>query len=168
MAGPSSFWTPEMDARAQRLRSEGVSAGEIARLIGAPSRSAVLGRLWRLSANAAGGAATGRAAAPSRGRWRLPPMVPAAPVAQTPVECAPRAWTDRAAGECAYPVAGEGVAVLSCCNPTVGRGYCPGHRAAMFPDSRRRSGGLARKIADSKDLEGSPAMTTLQPKRVWR
>jgi hypothetical protein len=49
----------------------------------------------------------------------------------------PKMWTERLAGECAYPVgepARPGLQ-LSCCAPTGGGGYCPAHRALMVvPD----------------------------------
>jgi hypothetical protein len=44
----------------------------------------------------------------------------------------PRPWLLRERGECAWPVRGFGDETLSCCLPVEpGRGYCPGHVAAM-------------------------------------
>jgi hypothetical protein len=44
----------------------------------------------------------------------------------------PRPWLQRAPGECAYPVAGEGAQVISCCQPVERGDYCAGHRRRMF------------------------------------
>lgn len=41
-------------------------------------------------------------------------------------------WIERAFGECAYPIMGEGADTFSCCHPTHGHTYCPAHRAVMF------------------------------------
>lgn len=46
----TSFWTPEKIETAQRLWAEGKSLTEIAIAIGHPSRSAVMGKLYRLGA----------------------------------------------------------------------------------------------------------------------
>lgn len=40
-------WTDELEAEASRLYREGISASEIAKAIGAPSRDAVIGKLYR-------------------------------------------------------------------------------------------------------------------------
>ena len=47
------------------------------------------------------------------------------------VALAPRPWLTREKGECAFPVAGDGVSVLSCCNPCGPKGYCRPHVIAM-------------------------------------
>jgi hypothetical protein len=47
------------------------------------------------------------------------------------IALAPRSWLTREHGECAYPVAGHGKAVLSCCNPCGEGGYCEPHAAAL-------------------------------------
>jgi len=41
-------------------------------------------------------------------------------------------WLQRAFGECAYIVAGEGADSFSCCAPVSGGPYCAGHRAIMY------------------------------------
>jgi hypothetical protein len=53
---------------------------------------------------------------------------PAHPVS---IAIAPRPWLTRNPGECAFPVAGEGVATLACCNPCGGRTYCAAHADAV-------------------------------------
>ncbi|MBS0409795.1 MAG: hypothetical protein JSR86_07760 [Proteobacteria bacterium] len=157
MAREASFWTAERDVAAQDLWRKGLSGREIARLVGAPSHSAVIGRMWRLgtkrsahvaAANHRVAMALGRATAKAgseewqRATARLmrPPgglkLVEAPLPPQTPVLCEPRPWLSRSENECAYPVAGEGDDVLSCCNTPVRGGYCEGHRAAMFRKPR--------------------------------
>jgi hypothetical protein len=42
---------------------------------------------------------------------------------------APRPWLTRGAGECAFPVDGEGSTTRACCNPCGADAYCPDHRA---------------------------------------
>jgi hypothetical protein len=83
-----------------------------------------------------------------------PPVTESPLPAQTPVLCAPRPWLSRAEHECAYPVAGEGAGVLSCCNTPVRKGYCEGHRAAMFRTPR---GSLA-SVLKIEDRRVSPAV----------
>lgn len=40
----------------------------------------------------------------------------------------PKPWLERAFGECAWPVGGEGADTISCCLPAMlGRPYCPAH-----------------------------------------
>jgi hypothetical protein len=53
--------------------------------------------------------------------------LPAAP----PVEIAkaPRPWLSLEAGQCAFPVDGEGWTTRACCNPCGADTYCSDHRA---------------------------------------
>lgn len=151
MVQEASFWTAEKDAAAQALWRRGHSAKEVALKIGAPSQSAVIGRMWRLGAKRSAQVALGnqrqamgvrRAKAQEireksleglertrRSSGRFGPSLPLPP--QTPVLCSPRPWLTREKGECAYPVAGEGVGVLSCCNASGRRLYCQAHDKAV-------------------------------------
>lgn len=53
-------------------------------------------------------------------------------------------WLERAFGECAYPVSGDGADTFSCCAPIEGEGsYCGAHRAIMFVPQKP-----ARKTSD--------------------
>ncbi len=61
--------------------------------------------------------------------FRARPLPPAPPVG---IARAPRPWLTRAAGECAFPVDGEGWTTRACCNPRAGGAYCAAHRARMF------------------------------------
>ena len=46
------------------------------------------------------------------------------------IALAPRPWLTRETGECAFPVSGDGMRLMCCCNPC-GRGpYCEPHEAA--------------------------------------
>lgn len=50
----------------------------------------------------------------------------------TDIAAAPREWTTRLLGECAWPVDGEGADTRSCCNPSAGQTYCPDHQAIAY------------------------------------
>jgi hypothetical protein len=53
-------------------------------------------------------------------------------VARSPVVALnARPWLTREKGECAFPVAGEGMHLQACCNPCGAATYCPPHAAAM-------------------------------------
>ncbi|MBP7704171.1 MAG: hypothetical protein KA105_02660 [Caulobacter sp.] len=47
------------------------------------------------------------------------------------IAIAPRPWITRRAGECAFPVDGEGADTRSCCNATGVGAYCAGHDELM-------------------------------------
>lgn len=67
--------------------------------------------------------------------WAAPGALQRSSQACEPVESnltRVRPWLQRAAGECAFPVAGEGAATLSCCQPVERGEYCAGHRRKMF------------------------------------
>lgn len=132
----SFVWTDDVLRAARRLyMEEGLSASESARRIGV-TRSALIGKAHRMgwaaerdpglaTANQLrGGRAVARALRPAPPR--IPP--PAGPVTGS----APRPWLERAPGQCAFPVSGDGEAVLSCCAPSGLRSYCPGHSATMY------------------------------------
>jgi GcrA cell cycle regulator len=161
-------WTDARIAQLTRLWAEGVSASGIAEAFGDVSRSAVLGKLHRLRLSGAREAP----AAPRRYdgecpavAWplRAPPSPPA--LATTPPEpprspwreaaFAPlpgtiaRPWLSREAGECAFPVGGDGEALLSCCAVVKPRSaYCPAHHAIAFPPQTP-----AARAADQRRLE---------------
>jgi hypothetical protein len=44
---------------------------------------------------------------------------------------APRPWLTREKGECAFPVDGESLTLIACCNPCGQALYCPPHAAAL-------------------------------------
>ncbi len=55
-------------------------------------------------------------------------MQPAPP---PPAARAPRPWMTREAGECAFPVDGEGLTLRACCEPCGKAIYCPPHADVM-------------------------------------
>lgn len=154
-------WTDARIAQLTRLWTEGVSAAGIAETLGDVSRSAVLGKLYRLDLLGS------RKPASAPRRYEGPPMArvgrgmglglrPAPPVRQQPAEpkaappepprspwretafaplpgTTPQPWLSRAFGECAFPVGGEGGALVSCCAPVKPRSaYCPAHHGIVF------------------------------------
>lgn len=149
-------WAEYADT-ALRLWKEGQSAAQVARelyrLSGiAVTRSAVIGKVSRMgySRPAPTNAATSKLRGISvRVRQTRPRAMPAAKTiiagAQArqkferhakpapPVVDATHAklWTERKFGECAYPISGEGAETFSCCLPTHGATYCPGHWERM-------------------------------------
>jgi GcrA cell cycle regulator len=150
-------WTDARIAQLARLWAEGLSASKIAETLGGVSRSAVLGKLLRLNLLGSRGSASAprrydgqignavrsealrgeasivqasRLAAgppsPPRSAWREAAF---APLSGTQ----PRPWLSRDAGECAFPVGGDGVDVVSCCAPTRPRSaYCEAHHRLVF------------------------------------
>jgi hypothetical protein len=63
------------------------------------------------------------------------PSLPDRPLPSDPpteIAAAPRPWLSRAAGECAFPVDGEGWTTRACCNTCPGAAYCAAHLARMF------------------------------------
>jgi GcrA cell cycle regulator len=154
-------WTDARIALITRLWAEGVSASGIAEALGEVSRSAVLGKLHRLGLLGSRLAAsaprryegrtpappvrTPAAQSPPAPRASAPPTPPSSPWREavfTPLAgSAPRVWLTREPGECAFPVGGEGEAIISCCAPTrAGSAYCAAHHAIVFkavgPDAR--------------------------------
>jgi GcrA cell cycle regulator len=147
-------WTDARIAELSRLWGAGVSASGIAEALGEVSRSAVLGKLHRL------GLLGSRkpASAPRRfeGAAARPPRASADPARQPPRPTSPaepplpsspwreavfaplqgttpRPWLSREFGECAFPAAGEGEGVLSCCAPARPRSaYCAAHHRIVF------------------------------------
>jgi GcrA cell cycle regulator len=150
-------WTDARIAQLARLWAEGQSASRIAEALGGVSRSAVLGKLLRL--NLLGSRAS--ASAPRRYEGRLgagsprdatraegasqqpaceragPPSPPRSPWCEAAFEplgdVTPRHWLSREAGECAFPVGGDGAELLSCCAPARSRSaYCGAHHRVVF------------------------------------
>jgi hypothetical protein len=144
----SFCWTPEVLRVARRLYLEvGLSASESARRLGT-TRSALIAKAHRMgwaderhpSLATANLVRSGRGLATA---WRpaaatpLPDATPPTPAARS------RPWLEREAGECAFPVAGDGEQVRSCCAPAGPRGYCAAHTAVLY---RRRSEGRAAAL----------------------
>ena len=77
-------------------------------------------------------------------RSRLKPPVPVEAPTVFDISHA-KLWTERAFGECAYPVAGEGADPRSCCAKTAGT-YCRAHQKVMFYTPRVTLGHLTRMV----------------------
>jgi GcrA cell cycle regulator len=143
-------WSPAALDHLHRLYvQEGRSAAAVARALDpALSRNAVLGKVQRM------GWARGKPAAASPGPepWPAPKasrpakaalrrlrspfsrVIPLPKLREVALTGAPRPWTERREGECAFPVGEPDRAErqLSCCAPVRGPGvYCPAHRALM-------------------------------------
>jgi hypothetical protein len=130
-------WPPDKDALvAQLWTRDGLTLEEIAEHVGR-TRSAVSGRITRMGLHGhKGQRVTPRVLvkaqpAPTPG---LPPRPAPPPVGPGKVQSPnPRPWTEREAGQCAFPVKPNGADTWSCCNRTYGAPYCPGHQVVMRP-----------------------------------
>lgn len=106
--------------------SLGVSAEAVRckrRQLGLPSRAGEITREARAHAG--------------RNRRSLTPQMSTAPAPRLDrlaplLGSMPRPWLDRAFGECAFPVEGEGAETRSCCLPVARAGYCAGHGRIMW------------------------------------
>jgi hypothetical protein len=134
----SFCWTPDALRAARRLYlDEGLSASESARRLGT-TRSALIAKAHRMgwaaerdpalaSANLVRG---GRSAASV---WRRAVARAAPPATATwPAASKPKPWLQRGPEECAFPVSGDGEAVMSCCAPSGAATYCAAHTRAMY------------------------------------
>ncbi len=142
---PPSTWTDDQIRRLGELWIQGLSAARIGEQLGV-SRGAVLGKLSRLGLL---GAIRDNPQRPQRGETGRPsgsrpgratrgrrPRV----LREVATGAEARPWMSRRPGECAWPVAGEGVDVLACCALVGHRreawAYCPAHRELMILPSR--------------------------------
>jgi GcrA cell cycle regulator len=121
---------------------QGLSAAETARALGGGvTRNAVLGKAqrmgWSRPRDALGleSARSRRAAAVAHGPRgpRVGRGIPLPVLREVAAPGTPRLWTEREAGECAFPIGepAEPGMQLSCCAPTGGGTYCAAHRALM-------------------------------------
>lgn len=158
-------WTPAQDAMLLRLQLEGYSATEMGMTFNC-SRSAVLGRLWRLRQQGHGLPA--RVHPPRQEPKPKPPKAPRFPK-EKPVRLTaaqnigtppptkadrkpwreamleafsplpgsvPVVWSSRGRGACAWPVGGDGEGLISCAMPTDGRTYCSHHHALAYVQTK--------------------------------
>jgi GcrA cell cycle regulator len=143
-----SWWTTERLDKLSELVIQGLTAGQICNALGAASRSAVCGKIFRLGLRSSEGPSKprlpGRKVAKAA-RERVPraprPVVTkgtdyAAPILHVVPDTA-KPWLERQFGECAFPVCGEGADTFSCCAPTEGT-YCPGHYSLTHVRSEPR------------------------------
>lgn len=161
----SFCWTPDALRAARRLYLDlGLSASESAQRLGT-TRSALIAKAHRMgwaderdpALAAANLVRSGRG--PARRLARARPAPPAAepPAAGAPPPGArPRPWAERGPGACAFPVSGEGEAVMSCCAPSGREIYCPPHRAAMYQRRSPSRGRALERIAEWVDRLEQP------------
>lgn len=159
-------WTDDRVERLKRLWLDGVSASQIARQLGGVSRSAVIGKLYRLGLAGKGGSTRRQGAtrppagagAPRRVAVLRPkPAPPLRPIATLPDELGlVRDLAALGRGDCRWPIGDPGSADFSFCG-RVGAAcgpYCAVHsRLAHAPRpaalreisaASDRSGGMAR------------------------
>ena len=155
-------WNDDAVAVARRLYMvEGLSATETARAIGS-TRSAVISKAHRMgwAEQRSPVLAQANLIRLNRGRpprdpgARAPRWSPRAAPGPRPIVSNPRHWLDRHPGECAYPVAGEGEDLISCCAPSGRQTYCPGHHALMHRKNPERTPAAQERLAawvDARD-----------------
>ena len=150
-----SPWTDERVERLQTLVNEGLSCGQIAKVLGDwATRNSVIGKMARMRiANRSGmNPRNGKPPVvkqPNRARSAsvhtkpprpLPPVVTAAPRGSVH-------WLERGFGECAWPIAGAGADTISCCAPCEGeKVYCPKHCAMAYVAPKNVGGDFARSL----------------------
>ena len=144
------FWTDEKTKQAMKLWLDGFSSSEIGRVMG-KSRNAIIGRMHRIGHKRNGPSVpVAKVDAPvvkepaqqnvevvKKSRPKTPRAVAKAPVS---VEgSAPRPWTTRKWGECAYPVDIRNGDTYSCCQPVVfNKSYCKKHAEIMYAPLKQR------------------------------
>jgi hypothetical protein len=159
----SNFWTDAKTAEAKRLYvTEGFSATQVAVMVGATSRNAVIGKAHRenwqrdplkaLENNRASSRARGPRPAPKGVRRRpldgLTFTGHAKPKQQYQERPQPsvgpidspnaKVWTERGRFECAFIVEGEGADATACCNRAWRKSsWCRDHHAVVFQSGTR-------------------------------
>lgn len=154
----ATFWTDERTELAAKMYSGGKSASEVAKVLGCTRnavigkmrREGVLGAYTRNRKGVPAAKPRQRASAPraikapsaaasirpvptfgngyrAADKIKPPPAPKPAPVLVA-VPATAKHWTERAFGECSWPVAGEGADIFSCCRPVAGR-WCVEHNA---------------------------------------
>jgi hypothetical protein len=158
-----TWWTPEDEAQLEKLWRQGLPINEIGRIMGR-GRGAIAGACARrgLKRDAASRGLINSVASsvraersPARKRvanWSISKVpAPADVTRYVPkahaVPPTAKHWLERAFGECAFPVDGAGVDLISCCRKgwrttPDAAAYCDEHRAVMFGAPRSDLEGL--------------------------
>ena len=175
-ADNAKFWTPERTKQAADLYSSGKSASEVGRILGTTRnavigkmhREGVLGVYKRNRKSVPAAKPRQRASAPraikapsaaasirplptfgngyrAADKIKPPPAPKPAPVL-VEVPATAKHWTERAFGECSWPVAGEGADVFSCCRPLAGR-WCAEHNAIGNDRAKQNVGKIAGQVS---------------------
>jgi len=150
----NGLWSDDRISQMRKLWEQGLSCSQIAAALNCGmTRNAIIGKTnrlgWKRENTSVLRLPYPERAAPKMSRKRQQPTAPfqskspnwrddGRPVAPTPPKAvtdieSPNAapWTQRQAGQCAYPVDGEGADVRSCCNFTIGA-YCVDHHRLMY------------------------------------
>jgi len=161
------WWTPEEEAKLEELWRAGLSAGEIGRILG-KGRGAIAGACARRGLKRGFdrareirsiSSAMRSEKSPVRKRvanWSISKVPAPADVARYvpkthAVPPTAKHWLERAFGECAFPVDGAGVDLISCCRrgwrtTPDAAAYCDEHRAVMFGAPRSDLEGLEKAV----------------------
>lgn len=130
-------WTPERLEQLRKIAAEGKTTREAATLMGvAPSTINSACRKYGIEFPRTP-AKMVRVNLTAMNREPRPPRERVAPAQLNVVPPTAKPWLEREFGECAFPVAGEGIDTFSCCAPTDGT-YCPGHDALMHVKTEPR------------------------------
>lgn len=150
----AATWSDLQTTTMTRMWDAGHSGTEISDAVGKP-RNAVLGKIYRMydagfpftrermkNADRIASRRTVKqqpTGARKRSKKRAEVHIArAAALAEPYVEVAAKPWTERAFGECAFPVGGQGADTLSCCAKTPEKAtYCLRHQAIMYTPSIR-------------------------------
>ena len=159
----SFCWTPDVIRAARRFYLElGLSATESAQRLGT-TRSALIAKAHRMGWAEERDPALATANLVRAGRVlsrmlqpAAPPRGPAPPRGARPVGCKPKSWLERLPGECAFPVAGEGEAVMSCCASSGAATYCAAHTAAMYVQRTEAQQRALERVAEWVDRLEQP------------
>ena len=163
----SHWWTPEEETKLEELGRAGLSAGEIGRILG-KGRGAIAGACARRGLKRGPNRAREIRSISSAVRAEKSPVrkrvanwsiskVPApadvqlyVPKTHT-VPPTAKHWLQRSFGECAFPVDGAGVDLVSCCRKgwrttPDAAAYCTEHRAVMYQPTRSDLSGLEKVV----------------------
>lgn len=162
-------WTSERVARLRKLYKEGNSAAQIARAFGDVSRSAVIGKLFRLGLTCHSGAKRKVLAAPhKRAQGKAKPSRPSGRVARRDnghakprpvlrdVKLAPDAVVpgphialmEAGRNQCRWPVSGSGVALLVC-GASANGPYCAQHAKRAYTGTVRGDAARRKREGDA-------------------
>lgn len=139
---PQSQWTPVRLAALRQLWTDGSTASEIAQVLGAVSRNAVLGKIWRLGLEKRIRAKTQKAGSPTRRPAKprapqptsTPRRPPASPACQMPARIeAPglvASMTELTRHDCKWPIGDPLSHEFTFCGDHSASGpYCAHHAA---------------------------------------
>jgi hypothetical protein len=160
-------WTDDMIDLMKKEHARGLSCSQIAKVLNGEfrhvslTRNAVIGALHRRGVRFDAPARPARAAKPAREprppkpppaiRLAPPPVIPFEPATLGEVPDTARPWLERTGQQCAFPVAGIGADLLSCCAPVraEGESYCGSHHALAYqplPSKTRTPGSYERSL----------------------